>query len=450
MTLTPENNNNSIKMAWDLQLDLQLISFVNQLWETNAIDSLSLTPSCICIPQTKQARETWPLLSSRSLSEIRMRFGLLCLFNQCVSESFPLIDLTDTNDSFNLGSKLLSLRHLIFFDNKLDILQKVLKKTAVDQESVTIYLSRLTARAQNLNEDEIFTPPSGGSPTPYAPNVSSSLFLQAMAQLHNLEPSILRQKDRSFKVILKGEHAEGEVGPYRESITEICTDIRKQLLIPCPNQRLAKETIGVGDNRDKFIIDPTATNPQHLNQFRFFGKLIGVAIRSKNPLSLDLPSVFWKPLVGQNLSRQDLKDIDYSTSTSLERIEQMDENTFSENISCFWTTLLSDGRTNVELIEGGSEIMVTYETRKEFVEKCYQARLNEANKQMNAIKDGLETIVPLCILKLFTWQEIQYLVCGRPEVDLSLLKVSKKFEKCTRFYNTTKVLINLKRKMKQK
>lgn len=238
-----------------------------------------------------------------------------------------------------------------------------------------------------------------------------------------MDASILRQKDRSFKVILKGEHAEGEVGPYRESITEICTDIRKQLLIACPNQRLAKDTIGVGDNRDKFMIDPLATTSQHLNQFRFFGKLIGVAIRSKNPLSLDLSSLFWKPLVNQQLTRQDLKDIDFSTASSLDRIESMDEQTFNDSISSYWTTLLSDGKTTIDLIEEGSETLVSYERRKEFVEKTYECRLSEASKQMNAIKEGLESIVPLTILKLFTWQELQYLVCGRPEVDLNLLKV---------------------------
>lgn len=166
---------------WTPQMDLQLLAFINQLWEANAIDTITLTPSCICIPNTKQASEMWPLLSSRSLTEVRARFALLCSFNQCVSDSFPLIDLTDTFDSLSVASKLIHLRHLIFFDNKFEILQRILKRTAVEQESTTIYLSRLTARAQSMNEE--FLAPSGGSPTPFTANVGSSLFLQAMSQV---------------------------------------------------------------------------------------------------------------------------------------------------------------------------------------------------------------------------------------------------------------------------
>ena len=58
------------------------------------------------------------------------------------------------------------------------------------------------------------------------------------------------------------------------------------------------------------------------------GRLMGIAIRTKNPLPLDLPSFFWKPLVGQALERRDLELIDYSVCHSWAAIEAMDEATF--------------------------------------------------------------------------------------------------------------------------
>lgn len=36
---------------------------------------------------------------------------------------------------------------------------------------------------------------------------------------------------------------------------------------------------------------------RHVNRYEFVGRLMGVAIRTNNPLSLDLPSLLWKPLV---------------------------------------------------------------------------------------------------------------------------------------------------------
>lgn len=44
--------------------------------------------------------------------------------------------------------------------------------------------------------------------------------------------------------------------------------------------------------------------------YEFVGKLMGVAIRTNNTLELDLPSIVWKPLVGQDLEIGDLTAID--------------------------------------------------------------------------------------------------------------------------------------------
>ncbi len=68
-------------------------------------------------------------------------------------------------------------------------------------------------------------------------------------------------------MILRNERVEGEVGPYREVLSQICMELQSgalPLLIPCPNKQLAGQTIGVGENRDKFILRPSATSPNHL------------------------------------------------------------------------------------------------------------------------------------------------------------------------------------------
>ncbi len=62
--------------------------------------------------------------------------------------------------------------------------------------------------------------------------------------------------------------------------------------------------------------------------YELLGRLMGVAIRTKNPLPLDLPSFFWKPLVGQALDRRDLELIDYSVCHSWAEIEKMSAETF--------------------------------------------------------------------------------------------------------------------------
>jgi hypothetical protein len=49
------------------------------------------------------------------------------------------------------------------------------------------------------------------------------------------------------------------------------------LFVPCPNRQQAMQTIGVGENRDKFILKPSSNSPEHLRMFEFLGKLMGIA-----------------------------------------------------------------------------------------------------------------------------------------------------------------------------
>jgi hypothetical protein len=47
--------------------------------------------------------------------------------------------------------------------------------------------------------------------------------------------------------------------------------------------------------------------------FRFFGAMIGWAIRSTSSLNLDLPPIFWKKILGIEPDEWDLKTIDNYT-----------------------------------------------------------------------------------------------------------------------------------------
>lgn len=72
---------------------------------------------------------------------------------------------------------------------------------------------------------------------------------------------------------------------------------------------------------------------------------------------------------------------------------------------------------------GGGDIPVTWHNRMEFASLVEQYRLSEFQEQTDAIIRGISCIVPLPLLCLFSWQEIEYRVCGRPGIDLTALKV---------------------------
>ena len=64
--------------------------------------------------------------------------------------------------------------------------------------------------------------------------------------------------------------------------------------------------------------------------------------------------------------------------------------------------------------------------RLKYISMLIYYRLNEAEIQINSIKQGLSKIIPLSILQLFTGKELSLLVCGKKDVDIELLKQNTK------------------------
>lgn len=63
-------------------------------------------------------------------------------------------------------------------------------------------------------------------------------------------------------------------------------------------------------NRDKFVLNTTITDGERLRDMVFLGKLIGLAVRHGLMVPLNLPSLVWKPLVGEAVDIKDLSAID--------------------------------------------------------------------------------------------------------------------------------------------
>lgn len=98
-----------------------------------------------------------------------------------------------------------------------------------------------------------------------------------------------------------GESVDDCGGGYSESIAEMCEELQNgslPLLILTPNGREE-----AGTNRDCFILNPSANSGQNLKMFQFLGVLMGIAIRTGSPLSLNLAEPTWKALVHFKLTK---------------------------------------------------------------------------------------------------------------------------------------------------
>ena len=69
---------------------------------------------------------------------------------------------------------------------------------------------------------------------------------------------------------------------------------------------------------------------------------MGVCIRTGANLILDLPQLFWKQLVGQKVTLDDLYEIEIKLVNHLKQMLLQTEEDFNTN-EVFWTTNLSEG-----------------------------------------------------------------------------------------------------------
>ena len=91
---------------------------------------------------------------------------------------------------------------------------------------------------------------------------------------------------------------------------------------------------------------------------------------------------------------------------------------------------VADG-TEVELVSGGKSKPVTMANRNEWVDLVVQTRLYESKRQVDAIRRGLSAVVPLQLLSLLNWRELEVHVCGRPVMDVQLLKSNTSYRGCS-------------------
>ena len=366
-----------------------------------------------------------------SISEkVLSRFGMLIGFQEILHHTLSLLSIETLMKDDILQS---ALKQFVFYETKHAFYEETLRKTAThvvypeDEYEDPKRFPLLTlkrqvayaARDANAFPDE-------------HQRISATLFGQMYRGLRSTSSSCLRQEWsglldagqlRAFRVTFAGEGADDYGGPYREVFSQLCAELESPVLpflIPVPNSK--SET---GSNRECFMLNPKRKDDD-LKYYRFFGQLIGIAIRSNVPLPLHLISSFWKFILGIPLDRSDLIGYDVQMMHGAETILNSTLDEF-ESFDLTWKTVNS-GDEEIELVPGGKKISVSYEERYEYVERLIFARQTESNRQLSAVKSGLGAIIPLAALSVFTWRELEERVVGRLDVDVDVLMAHTVYE----------------------
>ncbi|WVO14667.1 hypothetical protein L204_102304 [Cryptococcus depauperatus] len=166
-------------------------------------------------------------------------------------------------------------------------------------------------------------------------------------------------------------------------------------------------------------INPTSgINPEHLEYFKFIGRVIGLAICQRRFLDAYFIPSFYKMILGKEVTLQDMEGVDAGLYRGLtwmleNNITDVIEDTFSMTEEHFGQMV------TIDLKPGGREIDVTEENKKEYVDLVTEYRITKrVSQQFNAFMSGFEEIIPRDLIDIFDERELELLIGGMSEIDV--------------------------------
>ena len=409
------------QIYFNLNADQELIRLIN----TNRSTFNTMCELIEKLPNESEPNpmyyQSYPSLSFIPADCIRIRAKFLYLFNLILRKVRWIIDLSLSSDQSYLTDRMRRVKSYVFSSYKSYYLYETLEKTEISNNNQWTIVNFDTVKAST--ETEI--------------NSEYTWFYQAFQQLYpNAHQTFRQSTDQMWHAQYLGMHSTDQGGPYRDSITRICSDLcskRLSLFILCPNGRMNS-----GFNRDCWIPNVYPPNKaidrKTQQEYRFVGQLLGMAIRKKHYLDIKFAPLVWKKLLNESLTMEDIESIDIQSFRMINQmdkyIEQIQPIDVDNDLESMFTSIMSELHFDVvsssgetfELLPGGSEISITVTNFKEYCSAYRDYRLNEFNRQIDLIREGLHSVIPCYYLNLFTNNELERKVCGHGRIDLELLK----------------------------
>jgi E3 ubiquitin-protein ligase NEDD4 len=173
------------------------------------------------------------------------------------------------------------------------------------------------------------------------------------------------------------------------------------------------------DNYTLQINPHSGINPEHLNYFKFIGRVVGLAIFHRRFLDAFFIGALYKMVLGKMVVLADMEGVDADFHRSLQWMLDNDisggilEQTFSTEDERFGVMTVED------LIPNGRNIDVTNDNKKEYVDLMVKWRIQKRiSEQFEAFKEGFHDLIPIDLINVFDERELELLIGGIAEIDV--------------------------------
>ncbi|KAK0135124.1 E3 ubiquitin-protein ligase HECW1 [Merluccius polli] len=156
----------------------------------------------------------------------------------------------------------------------------------------------------------------------------------------------------------------------------------------------------------------------HLEWFRFSGRILGLALIHQYLLDAFFTRPFYKALLRLATDLSDLEFLDEEFHQSLQwmkdnNITDILDLTFTVNEEVFGQV------TERELKSGGSHLQVTEKNKKDYIERMVKWRVERGVvQQTDALVRGFYEVVDSRLVSVFDARELELVIAGTAEIDL--------------------------------
>ncbi|KAL7664132.1 E3 ubiquitin-protein ligase [[Candida] zeylanoides] len=172
------------------------------------------------------------------------------------------------------------------------------------------------------------------------------------------------------------------------------------------------------DNYTLQINANSGINPEHLNYFKFIGRVVGLGVFHRRFLDAFFVGALYKMMLHKKVVLQDMEGVDAEFYRSLKWICDNDitgilDLTFSAEDERFGEIV------EVDLKPDGRNIEVTEENKHEYVELISEWKISKrVEEQFKAFIDGFNELIPQELVNVFDERELELLIGGLAEIDV--------------------------------
>ena len=169
------------------------------------------------------------------------------------------------------------------------------------------------------------------------------------------------------------------------------------------------------------------SDPSVLSLYRFFGRFFGMVLFHCQTMSLTLAPPFFALLLGNKIMLEEIRESDPANfNRIINHIDSdMDEERWEYEYDD-WADPAVDGKSVKRFVSVSPDHKVTdaisFDCRKKWAVQYLQYRIGRSPHIMNAIREGINEVIPFVWLELFEPNEMKRFICGESNLDIAQWK----------------------------